>query len=417
MSAAAALGATPRDSTAVKVTDSLDVIAMTPRAELEAFIERIVPIRAISRRMLRSRTFGYVTAALPGLEAFLLLERLRIMAGDAALEDRYVVIDAPASGSAVEMLSVSSGVKGIAPAGTLNRLADSIDIFLADPTRFGAVITTTPEDLAIARGARNRRDDSRSPRHRYRRRDNELRPRFALRHRRTRRDESARRPRAPRDTPQRRARTGGARRAAVRRRGTDDGRAADDVHAGYRTCGTGETAARFAKRNCSTDEAQVATKHHAKHHAHREPLDLPAQSLVICLGPGGVGKTTISAALAVRAAMLGCAVDVMTVDPAPRLLDALGLAADSSEPVEVPSTASAGRDAAAHRIARGCARCGSIRSAPSIPSSRATRCPTRRATRFSRIESIAICRARSRASPITWRWKSCSNWPPIPPPT
>ena len=149
MSAAAALGATPRDSAAVNVTDSLDVIAMAPRTELEAFIERIVPIRAISRRMLRSRTFGYVTAALPGLEAFLLLERLRIMAGDAALEDRYVVIDAPASGSAVEMLSVSSGVKGLAPAGTLNRLADSIDIFLADSTRFGAVITTTPEHLAI----------------------------------------------------------------------------------------------------------------------------------------------------------------------------------------------------------------------------------------------------------------------------
>ena len=149
MSAAAALGATPRDSAAVNVTDSLDVIAMAPRTELEAFIERIVPIRAISRRMLRSRTFGYVTAALPGLEAFLLLERLRIMAGDAALEDRYLVIDAPASGSAVEMLSVSSGVKGLAPAGTLNRLADSIDIFLADPTRFGAIITTTPEHLAI----------------------------------------------------------------------------------------------------------------------------------------------------------------------------------------------------------------------------------------------------------------------------
>jgi anion-transporting ArsA/GET3 family ATPase len=66
-----------------------------------------------------------------------------------------------------------------------------------------------------------------------------------------------------------------------------------------------------------------------------KPFDLRSQKLVICLGPGGVGKTTISAALAVRAAMLGCAVDVMTVDPAPRLLDALGLEQDSSEPVEV----------------------------------------------------------------------------------
>ena len=76
-------------------------------------------------------------------------------------------------------------------------------------------------------------------------------------------------------------------------------------------------------------------KAHPKESAHRKSLDLHAQSLVICLGPGGVGKTTISAALAVRAAMLGGAVDVMTVDPAPRLLDALGLEADSSEPVEV----------------------------------------------------------------------------------
>jgi arsenite/tail-anchored protein-transporting ATPase len=149
LSAAAALGVTPEDSKAVQVSDTLDVIALTPRRELEAFIERIVPIRAISRRMLRSRTFGYVTAALPGLEAFLLLERLQMMAGDAALEDCYLVIDAPASGSAVELLSVSSGVKGIAPTGTLNRLADSVDRFLADRTRFGAVITTTPEDLAV----------------------------------------------------------------------------------------------------------------------------------------------------------------------------------------------------------------------------------------------------------------------------
>ena len=107
LSAAALLGVIPDNSTAVKVTDSLDVIALTPRAELEAFIERIVPIRAISRRMLRSRTFGYVTAALPGLEAFLLLERLRIMAGDAALEDRYLVIDAPASGSAIESVGIA----------------------------------------------------------------------------------------------------------------------------------------------------------------------------------------------------------------------------------------------------------------------------------------------------------------------
>jgi anion-transporting ArsA/GET3 family ATPase len=66
-----------------------------------------------------------------------------------------------------------------------------------------------------------------------------------------------------------------------------------------------------------------------------ESIDLKALKLLVCVGPGGVGKTTMSAAFAVQAAALGRAVDVMTVDPAPRLLDALGLDADSAEPVEV----------------------------------------------------------------------------------
>ncbi|HVN63467.1 MAG TPA: ArsA-related P-loop ATPase [Candidatus Binataceae bacterium] len=153
LSAAAMLGAAPTDSTPVKVNKSLEVVALSTRAEVEAFIERIVPVRAISRRMLRSRTFGYVTAALPGLEAFLLLERLRIMAGDAALKDQYVVIDAPASGTAIELLSVATGVKGIAPTGTLNRLAHQVDAFLADPALFGAIVTVAPEELAILEAA------------------------------------------------------------------------------------------------------------------------------------------------------------------------------------------------------------------------------------------------------------------------
>jgi anion-transporting ArsA/GET3 family ATPase len=64
-------------------------------------------------------------------------------------------------------------------------------------------------------------------------------------------------------------------------------------------------------------------------------LDLRAARLVVCMGPGGVGKTTLSAALAVTAAAAGRKVAVMTVDPAPRLLDALGLAAGDAGPHEV----------------------------------------------------------------------------------
>ena len=61
-------------------------------------------------------------------------------------------------------------------------------------------------------------------------------------------------------------------------------------------------------------------------------LDLNGRRLVVCLGPGGVGKTTVSASIALDAATRGRAVDVMTIDPAPRLIDALGLEGDAAEP-------------------------------------------------------------------------------------
>ncbi len=47
--------------------------------------------------------------------------------------------------------------------------------------------------------------------------------------------------------------------------------------------------------------------------------------IVICCGSGGVGKTTTSAALALRAAEAGRKVVVLTIDPARRLAQSLGL--------------------------------------------------------------------------------------------
>jgi anion-transporting ArsA/GET3 family ATPase len=49
--------------------------------------------------------------------------------------------------------------------------------------------------------------------------------------------------------------------------------------------------------------------------------------VIICAGSGGVGKTTTSAALALAGARAGRRVVVVTIDPAKRLADALGLGA------------------------------------------------------------------------------------------
>ncbi len=62
---------------------------------------------------------------------------------------------------------------------------------------------------------------------------------------------------------------------------------------------------------------------------------LQNKRIVVCCGAGGVGKTTTSAALGVAGALLGRKTLVVTIDPARRLADALGMPAHSDTPQRV----------------------------------------------------------------------------------
>jgi len=66
---------------------------------------------------------------------------------------------------------------------------------------------------------------------------------------------------------------------------------------------------------------------------------LDDQRVLVCVGPGGVGKTTIAAALAALAARRGRRTLVCTIDPAPRLADALGTGGLGSDPKPLPPEA------------------------------------------------------------------------------
>src|SRR5437588_675430 len=59
---------------------------------------------------------------------------------------------------------------------------------------------------------------------------------------------------------------------------------------------------------------------------------LEGKRVCVCGGSGGVGKTTTSAAIALGMAARGAKVAVVTIDPARRLANALGLAELENEP-------------------------------------------------------------------------------------
>lgn len=64
-------------------------------------------------------------------------------------------------------------------------------------------------------------------------------------------------------------------------------------------------------------------------------IDDPAIHVIVCCGSGGVGKTTTAAALGLRAAERGRRVCVMTIDPARRLAQSMGLVELDNTPREV----------------------------------------------------------------------------------
>ncbi|HEY0463166.1 MAG TPA: ArsA-related P-loop ATPase, partial [Polyangiaceae bacterium] len=58
---------------------------------------------------------------------------------------------------------------------------------------------------------------------------------------------------------------------------------------------------------------------------------LAGKQIVVCVGAGGVGKTTVAATIALGFAQQGERVLCITIDPAKRLADSLGLGAMSTE--------------------------------------------------------------------------------------
>lgn len=70
----------------------------------------------------------------------------------------------------------------------------------------------------------------------------------------------------------------------------------------------------------------------------RSPIEELArtQKLLVCVGSGGVGKTTSAASMALWAALAGRRVLVLTIDPARRLANSLGLSEIGNQEVRIP---------------------------------------------------------------------------------
>src|SRR5215472_15823931 len=92
-------------------------------------------------------------------------------------------------------------------------------------------------------------------------------------------------------------------------------------------------------------EGSLMTTHRPPHLDVDRLIDDRRTRIIVCCGAGGVGKTTAAAAIGLRAAERGRHVVVLTVDPARRLAQSMGLTSLDNTPRLVPGVRPAPRDA------------------------------------------------------------------------
>lgn len=137
-----------------EIRPRLELVRVEPRRALEEFVRRILPIAPVRRRLLSSHSFSILAAAAPGIEEFLVLvqiARLEALRAGLGRRPRYdlVLVDAPATGHSLPLLSTAHAVAELMSSGPLRGTAREVSRLLGDPARAAAVIVALPEELVV----------------------------------------------------------------------------------------------------------------------------------------------------------------------------------------------------------------------------------------------------------------------------
>lgn len=143
-----------REETEIELEQGLWAITIDPEAALREWLSRQLGGPTV-RLLAHSHAFQYFVAAAPGAKELVTIGKVWELA-QTTRWDRHnprtfdtVVVDAPASGHGLAMLTTPRTFGEIARVGPIRRQAFKIRDMLADPDRTGYVAVALPEEMPV----------------------------------------------------------------------------------------------------------------------------------------------------------------------------------------------------------------------------------------------------------------------------
>jgi len=142
----------------VELAPGLFHISIDPQDALEEYLRDQLPSGAVAELLIRSKVFAMVAAATPGMRELLTVGKLWELAQldrRTPGADAYdlVVVDAPATGHGVAVLSAPRTFAAAAGSGPVARQGKIIDRMLSDPEQIAVIAVSLAEELAVTETA------------------------------------------------------------------------------------------------------------------------------------------------------------------------------------------------------------------------------------------------------------------------
>jgi anion-transporting ArsA/GET3 family ATPase len=137
----------------VSVLPGIDAVNMTPEASIEEYAVMMLRFRALYRFVFENRFVHAFLSAVPGLDAWAMLGKATYhvfeRGRDGAPRYDTVILDAPATGHALALLSLPRTLTQVAPPGPLRRDGQQRWDLLRDPERTEILPVTLLEEMPV----------------------------------------------------------------------------------------------------------------------------------------------------------------------------------------------------------------------------------------------------------------------------